>query len=132
MNKVRPKSVLIRLSESELDRLRKDIADSGMTQQDYLLSKIFTKEKVLSPVIAPNENEQPSLDENTDDTVVLQGAITSDSTDTKEDDVKHEMICPRCGGKLILRKGRNGKFWGCSNFNRGKGCHYTESYRGDH
>lgn len=25
-------------------------------------------------------------------------------------------ICPRCKGKLILRKGKYGKFWGCSNY----------------
>jgi len=25
-------------------------------------------------------------------------------------------ICPRCGGKLVLRKGKYGEFWGCSNY----------------
>lgn len=25
-------------------------------------------------------------------------------------------ICPRCGGKLVLRNGKYGKFWGCSNY----------------
>lgn len=25
-------------------------------------------------------------------------------------------ICPRCGGALVLRKGRNGEFYGCSNY----------------
>lgn len=25
-------------------------------------------------------------------------------------------ICPRCGGKLVLRNGRYGQFYGCSNF----------------
>lgn len=25
-------------------------------------------------------------------------------------------ICPRCGGNLVLRKGRYGEFWGCSNY----------------
>ena len=25
-------------------------------------------------------------------------------------------ICPRCGGTLVLRKGRNGNFYGCSNY----------------
>lgn len=29
--------------------------------------------------------------------------------------------CPHCGGKLIERKGRHGKFWGCSNYPRCKG-----------
>ncbi len=31
-------------------------------------------------------------------------------------------ICPRCGGNLVLRKGRYGEFWGCSNYPR---CRFT-------
>lgn len=31
-------------------------------------------------------------------------------------------ICPRCGGQLILREGRYGKFYGCRNYPK---CHYT-------
>lgn len=30
-------------------------------------------------------------------------------------DLKHG-ICPRCGGKLVLRNGKYGEFWGCSNY----------------
>ena len=30
-------------------------------------------------------------------------------------------ICPRCGGKLVLRQGRYRNFWGCSNYPH---CHY--------
>lgn len=25
-------------------------------------------------------------------------------------------ICPRCGGQLVLRNGKHGEFWGCSNY----------------
>ena len=28
----------------------------------------------------------------------------------------NNMICPKCGGKLILRKGQYGDFFGCSNY----------------
>ena len=31
-------------------------------------------------------------------------------------------ICPKCGGKLVERKGKYGKFLGCSNYPR---CHFT-------
>jgi hypothetical protein len=31
-------------------------------------------------------------------------------------------ICPKCGGKLIIKKGQYGKFYGCSNFPI---CKYT-------
>lgn len=32
-------------------------------------------------------------------------------------------ICPKCGGKLILRNGKYGSFYGCSNYPR---CQYTK------
>ena len=31
-------------------------------------------------------------------------------------------ICPRCGGTLVLRKGKNGNFYGCSNYPKCKFC----------
>lgn len=33
-------------------------------------------------------------------------------------------ICPRCGAPLVLRQGRYGNFYGCSNYPK---CHYTHS-----
>lgn len=44
----------------------------------------------------------------------------------KESSEKYEInnkICPKCGGTLILRKGKYGKFYGCSNYPE---CKYTE------
>lgn len=35
-------------------------------------------------------------------------------------------ICPRCGGKLVEREGKYGKFIGCSNFPK---CRFVESKR---
>lgn len=32
-------------------------------------------------------------------------------------------ICPRCGGKLLLRNGNYGEFWGCSNYPK---CTFTK------
>lgn len=32
-------------------------------------------------------------------------------------------ICPRCGGKLVLRAGSNGNFLGCSNYPK---CKFTK------
>lgn len=32
-------------------------------------------------------------------------------------------ICPRCGGKLVLRDGKYGKFYGCSNYPK---CKFTK------
>lgn len=35
------------------------------------------------------------------------------------------LICPRCNAELKLRNGKNGKFYGCSNYPR---CRFTTSY----
>ena len=35
-----------------------------------------------------------------------------------------EGICPRCGGKLVEREGKYGKFFGCSNYPK---CRYTKN-----
>lgn len=35
--------------------------------------------------------------------------------------------CPICGGQLIPRQGKNGAFYGCSNYSAG--CRYTESFK---
>ena len=32
-------------------------------------------------------------------------------------------ICPRCGSNLVLRHGKNGDFWGCSNY---PNCRFTK------
>lgn len=44
----------------------------------------------------------------------------------KENKIKMaNLICPRCNGELKLRNGKNGKFYGCSNYPR---CKFTMSY----
>lgn len=35
-------------------------------------------------------------------------------------------ICPRCGDKLIVRNGRNGNFYGCSNYPK---CKFTKNIK---
>jgi len=38
-----------------------------------------------------------------------------------------EMICPICGGALVLRSGRYGMFYGCSNYGS-RGCRFTRKF----
>ncbi len=39
-----------------------------------------------------------------------------------------EPICPKCGGKMLLRKGPSGQFWGCANYRKTAvdSCSHTE------
>ena len=49
----------------------------------------------------------------------------------KDPPKQEERICPRCGGKLVLRTAKKGdhvgeQFWGCSNFTNHPKCLYRE------
>jgi HJR/Mrr/RecB family endonuclease len=44
--------------------------------------------------------------------------------DTDEVEIKNDRICPLCGGKLVERAGKYGKFWGCNNYPK---CQHTEN-----
>lgn len=49
--------------------------------------------------------------------------VSAIRTKVKENDTKiSNNICPRCGGTLVLRKGKYGSFTGCSNYPK---CKYT-------
>jgi len=37
---------------------------------------------------------------------------------------ENEEICPKCGHKLIIRTGKRGDFWGCTNFPK---CRFTKN-----
>lgn len=45
------------------------------------------------------------------------------NTNVKKEGVRDPLVCPRCGGRLILRKGPYGDFYGCSNYPK-TGCEY--------
>lgn len=46
------------------------------------------------------------------------------SDDESLSDDTEILICPKCGSQLVLRHGKNGDFYGCSNFPK---CKYTQS-----
>lgn len=43
----------------------------------------------------------------------------------KIDKIEHRHICKKCGADMILKKGRYGDFYGCSNYPK---CRYTEKF----
>lgn len=44
----------------------------------------------------------------------------------KKEDALRNGKCPKCGGDLILRNGKYGRFYGCSNYPK---CTYTNNIR---
>ena len=57
---------------------------------------------------------------------MLNGNMTiEDKNDRKEND--KSPICDKCGAEMISRHGKNGPFWGCSNYSNGSnGCNFTK------
>ena len=67
----------------------------------------------------------------TDDIKKPETSETELETVSSDDNAISDKICPRCGGKLILRTAKKGNnagnsFWGCSNYPK---CHYIENIK---
>jgi restriction system protein len=55
----------------------------------------------------------------------LARLVVSVQKDVPDKDIESDtdsLTCPECGGKLVERKGRRGRFYGCSNYPK---CRYT-------
>ena len=50
--------------------------------------------------------------------ITVQGSdnASSKKSDGKKSSKKSNVKCPRCGAVMFLRNGKNGVFWGCSNY----------------
>ena len=106
------------------NRAKIKVNEKNVINLDYLLDTIKTY----------NEN---ILDANIDE---IANIIKSNNITNKEERKKHvanikitiadktikeeNMICPKCGSKLIIRDGKNGKFIGCTNYPK---CRFTKN-----
>ena len=56
--------------------------------------------------------------------ITVQGVDNTKSKkpDGKKSSNKSSVKCPRCGAPMLLRNGKNGAFWGCSNYPE---CRFT-------
>ncbi|MFH1582228.1 MAG: type I DNA topoisomerase [bacterium] len=93
------------------------IVDMGFTaEMESELDKIAQGEKKLLPVI--EDFYDPFIDNLEEKYKLIE---KKDITDTPTD-----KICPECKSPLIIKLGRYGKFYACSNFPK---CKYTESLK---
>lgn len=104
MNKNRPKTMLIRLSEAEYKQVKSEIESSGMTQQEYLLTKVIS----------------PKNDGDITQEIKVVTPVSDNKIKTK--------ICPECGAPMEIKNGYRGKFWGCTRFPQ---CRHTEDWTGE-
>lgn len=94
-----------------------------VTQVDYLKDEILKYNEVfvdndikeLSNIIIQNNIEDKSLRKQHIKDIHVK--INNDK------ELENNMICPKCGNKLVERNGKYGKFIGCSNFPK---CRYIK------
>ena len=124
-------------------------ASTGLTEDKFIPIVAFSgnsdlKVNTRKPVVYIGNIKQViqsykdiKLQENELDTIVAR--VLSENITTKEERNEHVQqiranirendakiaagICPRCGGQLVLRKGKYGAFTGCSNYPK---CRYTK------
>ncbi len=89
------------------------------TIRNYCTEKCLSKNEVL---LIKQRLESIELT----DSWAKNNHIYNTRTIVKERQLKMaNLICPRCNAQLKLRNGRNGKFYGCSNYPR---CRFTMPY----
>ena len=104
-------------------RLSKDIKDD-VVQLDYLVSAIkIYKDSIIEKQSLDNIYNK-ILEFNITDKSERKKHVKNIKTKIIEDNEKiNNMICPKCGGELVMRNGRYGSFIGCSNYPK---CKFTK------
>lgn len=94
----------------------------NVTQLDFVndLIKSYNNEIIIEDLSKiKNKIEQNNI---TDKEIRKSHIKNIKNTVKENNDKEKNMICPKCGGKLVERNGKYGKFIGCSNF---PNCKYT-------
>lgn len=94
----------------------------NVTQLDFINDLIKSYEKEILDANL-TEIKETLEKENITDRSIRKSHVKSIKNNIKDNDIKEKnMICPKCGGELIERNGKYGKFIGCSNYPK---CRYT-------
>lgn len=86
----------------------------------YRLSQIKTRKTDVSLTVEQMESYYKKLSELKNRSKITEKEHVQ-NIQKKQDGIR-KGICPRCGGNLVLRNGKNGQFFGCSNYPR---CKFT-------
>ncbi|SDB66668.1 NERD domain-containing protein [Butyrivibrio sp. INlla16] len=98
-------------------------AGKNVVYDDELFDKICSFKDILLTPDEVTKISQLLLALKTNDKEVHQEHMKEINSRLDEIDNKLDNgICPKCGGRLVLRKGKYGEFYGCSNYPK---CRYT-------
>lgn len=104
------------------NRANVKVKDQNVTQVDFIDDLIKSyKTEILN--VDLNELISKIEQENILDKDIRRNHVKNIKNTIKENERKEdEMVCPKCGGKMVERQGKYGKFIGCSNYPK---CKYT-------
>lgn len=107
---------------SDRATLKMDIDDGVVNFRNLkMYIKSYTNEKFSDEQVIRYTNLIRNADINSKENKKEHIKNVRNEIEKKGDDIKHG-ICPKCGGTLVERKGRYGKFLGCSNYPQ---CRFT-------
>lgn len=100
--------------------IKMKIAERHNEANSVITAKVPIEEAVLSPIEDEEDKKEAPAES--------EALSAENSIDNSESQAESD-ICPKCGGKLILKTASKGKnvgnqFWGCSNFPK---CRYIKS-----
>ena len=104
------------------NRAKVRVKSKNVVQLDYIndLIKSFEKEIVNTDLVEIKELLETK---NIKDKSARKMHVRNIKSNIKDKEIKEKnMICPKCGNKLIERNGKYGEFIGCSNYPK---CKYT-------
>ena len=104
------------------NRAKVRVISKNVVQLDYInyFIKSFEKEIVKTNLVETKELLEAK---NIKDKSARKVHVKNIKSNIKDKEIKEKnMICPKCGNKLIERNGKYGEFIGCSNYPK---CKYT-------
>ena len=98
------------------------VTAKNVTQLDFLNNLIQSYKKEILDINLNEIENKIKLMNISDKTIRRNHVKNIKNTIRKNMEKEQEMICPKCGRRLIERTGKYGKFIGCSNYPK---CKYT-------
>ena len=105
------------------NRAKIKVNDKSVVQLDYLVDLIKSYDK---EILTENLYNLKGilLSKNITDKDSKKAHVKDIKENIKiKEEKENNMICPKCGGKLVKRSGKYGEFIGCSNYPK---CKYTK------
>ena len=99
---------------------------STVTQLDFLVKNINKYQNIIlesNLEAIQNKITEVNITDNKEKKKNIKNIKNKINEDNKKE---NNMICPKCGGKLIIRNGKYSKFIGCSNYPK---CRFTKKYK---